>query len=165
MNKLKTLAFASLVFALICGGAGLLVTKTNASYTPTAAVAPYWVKVTKTFSDFSTAATTNSITIYTLPANSVVHSVIVNNTAGFGGGGIATYTLSTGISGSLAKYSSAASVIIGGATAFTATSATVFLENTSGTTNILATAISTVGNLNAATTGAVTFYILVSQLP
>lgn len=114
------------------------------SYVPT--THPQWIKITKTFSDFSAAALTNSITIYSLPIKGVIHSVMLNPTIAFSGGLIATYTISVGIGGTLAKYCAATNVFTG----FTLPAMSVIsgVESVSGATNILATAISTVGNLS-----------------
>lgn len=124
---------------------------------------PQWTKVTKLFSDFSTAGLTNSISIYTLPAKGIVHAVqMVINTA-FSGGIIATYTISVGISGTLAKYAVATNVFT--AAPLPVISVLPFIESASATTDIKATAISTVGNLNVAVAGSVDIYILTSTLP
>ena len=123
---------------------------------------PKWVKITKTFSDFSTAALTNSITIYSLPAKAIIHSVQLNAPTLFSGGTIAAYTISIGINGTLTKYAAATNVFTGAT--LQPPSAIVGVENMSSATNILATAISTVGNLNAATAGSVDIYLLISRL-
>lgn len=130
------------------------------SYTPNT---PQWIKITKTFSDFSTASLTNSITVYSLPAKGVIHSVQVYANTVYSGGTIATYTISVGISGSNAKYAIAANVFTGATLAPINILSAV--ESMSGATNITATAISTVGLLSAATQGSVDIYILVSTLP
>jgi hypothetical protein len=123
-----------------------------------------WIKITKTYTDFSTAGLTNTISIYTLPAKGVVHGVQLNPSVAFSGGLIATYTISVGITGNNVKYQAATNVFTGAS--FTVnTSALMFVENIGGTTTINATAISTVGNLNAATAGSVDIWLLVSTLP
>ena len=67
-----------------------------------AAVGLRWVKITKSHTDFQTAATTNTITIYTKGATEIVHGVKIKHSTIFaGGGGMATYTLTgVGLSGS-----------------------------------------------------------------
>lgn len=131
------------------------------SYTQT--ITPKWIKVTKTFTDFSTAALTNTSVVYTLPIKGVVHSVMLVPTVAFAGGLIATYTISVGISGTVAKYAVATNVFTG----FTLPAMSVIpgVESTTSTTDIIASATSTVGNLNAATTGSIDIYILTSILP
>lgn len=124
---------------------------------------PQWIKVTKTFSDFSAASVTNNITIYSLPAKGVIHNVQLVPTVAFSGGLIATYTISVGIAGTLAKYAVATNVFTG--FSLPAISVLPGIESTSGATDIKASAISTVGNLNAAVAGSVDIYLLVSTLP
>lgn len=130
------------------------------AYTPNTA---QWKKVTKVYTDFSTAGVTNNIEIYLLPAKGVIHAVLVSPTVAFAGGLIATYTISVGIAGTLAKYAPATNAFTG----FTLPVISVItgIESLSGTTSIKASAISTVGNLSAATAGSVDFYLLISLLP
>lgn len=131
------------------------------SYEPQLTV-PRWIKITKNFTDFSTAGLTNDIEIYSLPAKGVIHAVQVYAPILFSGGTIATYTLSVGVAGNLIKYQAAANVFTGaGLPAVTATTGT---ESMSGVTSIRGAAVSTVGLLNTATAGSVEFYLLVSNL-
>jgi hypothetical protein len=122
-------------------------------------------KVTKSFSDFAIAGVTNDISIFTLPANWYIHDVKIIPTTAFSGGLIATYTLSVGIAGNLAKYALASNVFTGNNTLNLIHTPLPGLESTSGDTDIRAQAISTVGNLNAAVAGAVDFYIFLSRFP
>lgn len=142
-----------------------IVNKIFNSPPPNYASVPKWIKVTKTYQDLSAAALTNNISIYTLPANGYIHDVKVVPTTAFSGGTIATYTLSVGIVGSLAKYAIATNVFTGNTTVNAVHTPLVSPESLSVTTDIRAAVISTVGNLNAATAGAVNIYILVSLLP
>lgn len=125
---------------------------------------PQWVHVGAglTNASFSLGATTNSITLFTLPAGGVVHAIKIKHSVAFGGGSLSAYTISVGISGTLAKLASAFNV-------FQAASATTFQlstaldeENESTGTAILATAVSTGGNLNTATAGNVDIWALLS---
>jgi len=127
--------------------------------------APKWLKVTKTYQDFSTAGLTNNITILTLPIKGYIHDIKIVPTTAFSGGTIATYTLSVGIAGNLTKYVPTTNVFTGNTTATDIHVPNSGIESTSGTTAIKAEAISTVGNLSAATAGSVDFYILVSIVP
>lgn len=126
---------------------------------------PYWVKITKAYTDFDTSELTNDISIYTLPINGYIHDIKIIPTTAFSGGTIDTYTISVGIVGALAKYAVATDVFTGNATLTTVHTPLIGMESTSGTTDIRAQATSTVGNLDAATAGSVTFLILVSVVP
>lgn len=126
---------------------------------------PQWIKITKSYTDFATAGVTNNITIYTLPIKGYIHDVKIVPTTAMSGGLIATYTMSVGIAGVLAKYALATDVFTGNVTTVAPHAPIAGLESTSGTTAIKAAAISTVGNLNAAVAGSVDFYLLISTLP
>ena len=122
-----------------------------------------WFKFTKTFTDFSTAALTNAVTLITVPAKTAVTGCIVKQSASFTGGIIATYTISVGISGSVVKYAAAQNVFQ--AVSDTAVGVNILggMENSS--IAIIATAVSTVGLLNAATAGSVDIWLCLAQLP
>jgi hypothetical protein len=66
--------------------------------------APSWVKYTKTFSDFSLGALTNTITLFTLPAGGIIHFNKIKHSVAFSGGSITSYVISMGIAGSETKY-------------------------------------------------------------
>ncbi len=125
---------------------------------------PRWIKIRKTFEDFAVAGFTNDIEIYTLPVRGVIHASQIVPVTDFSGGTIATYTISLGVAGDLTKASTPKNVFTG-APDTPAIGAGGGLYSISGDTTIRAAAISTVGNLDAATTGVVDIYLLVSQLP
>lgn len=121
---------------------------------------PYWRKYTKTFTDFSTAATTNSIDLFQLPAGGVILAVKLKHSAAFTGGALSAYTISVGIVGTLAKYLAAQNVFAApGATNY-GIGATIGGESHTASTAIKATATSTGGNLNLATAGSVDVWVL-----
>lgn len=123
------------------------------------------VKVTKTYADFATAGLTSTVDLIDLPARALIHAVVVNPTTVFSGGTIATYTVSVGITGSLDKYSAAKDVFTGSALVDEpAVTATNIVESLSDDTDVVATAVSTVGNLDAATQGSVDIHIYFSIL-
>lgn len=124
-----------------------------------------WTKYTKTFTDFSTAATTNSIALLTLPIKGVVEDVVIKHTTAFSGGAISAYTVSVGISGTLAKYATAFDVFQAVADTTAQISAGGFVENFGSTTSVLVTAVSTGANLNAAGAGSVDIWVKTSTLP
>lgn len=61
-------------------------------------------KFTFDFAALSAAATSKSISIFTLPGGGVIDSVKIKHSNEFTGGGVTATTLSVGISGDLAKY-------------------------------------------------------------
>lgn len=121
------------------------------------------VKVTKLYSDFATAGTTNTINLFSLPANGKVRSVHIKHSASFTGGGITAYTVSVGIVGTLAKYAAAFDVFA--APGSGQDTNTQGLESYSGATWLVATATSTTANLDQATAGSVDVWVEYSVLP
>lgn len=127
---------------------------------------PKWIKITKSFTDFSAAGLTNDIEIFSLPAGGVVHSAIMKHTTAFTGGTIATYTVSVGITGNLVKYGAVFNVkqAVGSTTFGLGTSIVPTVEDFGAVTSVRAAATSTVGLLNAASAGSMDFYLLISTL-
>ncbi len=126
-------------------------------------IVPKWIKVTKSYTDFSTGGLTNTIDVITLPAGWVIHANIIKPTQSFTGGIISAYTVSLGIEGNLVKYGAAFNVLQApGATVQQLTSS-LFVENWDAGVAIKATAISVTANLDAATQGSVDIYMLISQ--
>ncbi len=125
---------------------------------------PTWLMVgTRTYSDFATAGLTSSIALFNLAAAGIIHGVKIKHSIAFAGGAIATYTVSVGIVGTVAKYAAAYDVFqaVSG-TAFQL-STTVGSESHTAGTSIIATATSTVANLDQATAGAVDIWALLSR--
>lgn len=124
-----------------------------------------WTKYTVTFTQLSAAALTNNIELFQLSAKEMVHSVVVKASAAFVGGLIATYTVSVGPAGNLVKYAVAFNVFQVPATNLSSVNILPGVEDFSSATSIRISAISTVGNLNAATAGSVDVWVLKSTLP
>lgn len=121
---------------------------------------PQWTAYSLDYTDFSTGATSTDIELFSLPAGSAVHAVYLRTTTSFAGGAISDYDISVGITGTLAKYLAAVDVD-GGSSG----SATTFgVESFSAATSIKVAATSAGANLNAATAGACTIYVLTSSL-
>lgn len=123
---------------------------------------PVWVKFTKTYTDLSAAALTNNIEVYSLPAGTVIHAVLVKHSTLFSGAGITDYKVSVGIASDLTKFSGAFEVD-------TAVSGTNFnmaqvlaMESTTGATSIKLAATSVGANLSAASAGSVTVWFFVT---
>jgi hypothetical protein len=121
-----------------------------------------WVKASVDYTDF-TSGTTDSVSVYTLPAGYVLHGVKVKHSTAFGGGGIISYDLSVGLASDLDKYSSYFDV-------FQTVSDTTFQlsqvfdsQNHGAGTSILVTAFSFGATLNNATSGAADIWLLVSN--
>lgn len=146
----------------------ILTSTAQAAYSPPAAIlasmptVAHWIKITKAYTDFSTAGLSNTITITTLPARSVVNSTVVNPTVAFTGGLIAGYTVSVGIATTvdLMPASSIFTTVTNPIASNLASAGTI-----GSTQAVTATATSVTGLLNAATAGSVDIYLLVSTLP
>ena len=126
---------------------------------------PAWTKYTVTYAQLAAGALTNDIQLFSLPARGTVHAVVIKHSASFTGGAIATYTLSVGIAGTLAKYASAFNVFQASGNTVLQSSGGAFTENAGAATSVRVAATSTGANLNAATAGSATIWVLSSTLP
>lgn len=126
---------------------------------------PAWTKYTITYAQLSTAGLTNNIELFQLAAKEMIHSVVVKASAAFTGGLIATYTVSVGPAGNLVKYAVAFNVFQAPGNTLSSTNILPGVEDFSSATSVRIAAISTVGNLNAATAGSVDVWVLKSTLP
>jgi hypothetical protein len=122
------------------------------------------VKITKAYTDFATAGTTNTISGYILPSKTQIVSVEIRHTTAFSGGAISAYTVGVGITGALNKLALNFDV-------FQATGNEVAEAyryggslNYGATTDIKFTAISTGANLDQAVAGSVDIYLILSTL-
>jgi hypothetical protein len=132
---------------------------------PASLALPKWTKFTVAFSAFTAAATTEDIELVSLATRGAIHKVVIKHTTAFSGGTLSAYTLSVGITGTLAKYAVAFDV-------FQAVGNTVFgfnnlpdMENFGAATSIRIAATSTGDNLNNATAGSVDVWLLRTVLP
>lgn len=133
-----------------------------ASCTPVAATALVWTKYTKAYTDFSTAALSNSLTLFSLTAKSIIHAIKIKHSASFSGGAIATYTVQVGVSGD-ASLASAFNVKQATGTKVIQLSHDLYEGDETGSTTIQVTAVATGANLNAASAGSVDIWVLTSQ--
>lgn len=121
-----------------------------------------WVRFSRDFNFFATAATSNTRTLYTPADGEVVLAVRMGVDASFSGGGIATYTISIG--------QASTTDILGASDAFTPP-ANLYgaTPNVSaafvGPSVITATAISTGADLDQATAGRSQIWLLIARLP
>ncbi|TXT28100.1 MAG: hypothetical protein FD136_2034 [Chitinophagaceae bacterium] len=124
-----------------------------------------WTKVTKTFSDFAIASTTNTISSgFSLKGAGVLKGVLIKPNQSFTGGAISAYTIKAGIIGNLDKYASAFDVFQPVTSNTFQLSQNFAMEDTLIDTDIKLTAVSTGANLNAATQGTVSVYFLTSRI-
>ena len=117
-----------------------------------------WHKYTKTFSDLSAASPTNNITLFSLPAGGLIHMVKIKHSVAFSGGGLTTYTISLGITGTLDKYASAFDVFQAAAATTFQISEIVGSESHTAATDIKIAAAAS-GNLNLAAAGSVDVWV------
>jgi hypothetical protein len=124
---------------------------------------PKWFKYTVTHTALQAAATSNDIELLSLPAGGVIHAVKTKHSVAFSGGAIATYTVSVGIAGTLAKYSSAFNVFQAIGNTVFQMSSTLGSENHGAVTSIRVAAVSSGANLNASAAGSVDIWVLISK--
>jgi hypothetical protein len=71
---------------------------------------PVWIKITRTYSDFSANANSNGITLWTAPAGAIIHAVKIKHSTLFSGGTLGAYNIGVGISGTPYAFAGAADV-------------------------------------------------------
>lgn len=149
----------------VAGGAAAFASQPAGLDSQAIGAVPIWVKVGNAISHvaFQTAGLTQSITLFSLAAAGVIHAVKIKHSTAFAGGAIATYTIQVGIGGTLNKYASAFDVFQAVSNTAFQVSSTIGSESNGAATNILATATSTVANLNASTAGVVDIWALLSK--
>jgi len=125
---------------------------------------PVWRKVTKTYANFSAAAASSTITLFTLPALGVIHQVVIKHSTAFTGGALTGYTVSVGTAEKNNKYASAFDVFQTVDNAALQSAVGGFVENSGSGVLITATATATGAQLNAATQGSVDIWVLCSVL-
>lgn len=124
-----------------------------------------WNKFTVNATDFTNPVSNDSLILFTLPAKTAIHAVLIKHTTPFSGGSASEYLLSVGLDGDAEKYASAFDV-------FQTTSSTTFQssnnlapEDFSNSTFIKLFAYAQGDTLNNVTTGAAEIYVLTSSLP
>ncbi len=117
------------------------------------------VKVTKTYADFSTAAQTNTLALYTIPAGMLVQYLLTNVTTAFSGAGITTGDLFEDVGGGQQNTVDPSILAVNPAVA-----AAGYLVNFTTTTPATVTLTTTIGNLNGLTAGSADIYIILNDL-
>jgi hypothetical protein len=122
-----------------------------------------WTKVTRTEANFTAAATSESITLFTLTAGYILRGILIKHSTAFSGGSSTSATVEVGISGETTRYAPEFDV-------FQAVSDTTFgiyqnfdVVNWGTNTTVQLTLRSNV-NVSAITAGSVDVYYLVEQI-
>ena len=125
-----------------------------------------WRKFTLTYAQLAAAATTKTIDLFSLPKGHIIHAVQIKHSTAFAGGGLTTYTIQVGITGTLNKYLSAFNVfqtVADAARALQAVAlASLASESPSAAVAIKVTATGS-GNTDLATAGQVDIWVWTSD--
>ena len=126
---------------------------------------PRWRKFTYDHSDFSTGATTFSITAFSLAAGEGIDSVIVRHTTAFSGGSISAYTIQVGVSADLDNFASPFNVFQAAGGTVSSVGNFIDVPNFASTTDFVVTADSVGDDLDQASAGSVDIYVRTFLLP
>lgn len=124
-----------------------------------------WTLYNFDYTDFSTAATSTTVTVVTLAQNTHIGGVVIKHSTAFAGSGITDYKVSFGPSGDVTRYVDEFDV---DQTVATSAFQSLTLGDVPywGTTGALVIqAVSTGANLSAASGGVVDVWVLTSALP
>ncbi len=123
-----------------------------------------WKKFTVLETAFTAAATSESITLFTLAAGEIIHATKIKHSASFTGGTLSAWTMEVGISGVEDKYGSAFDTFQAAADTTFQISSVFGSENHGSGTTILLTARSTDDDVLDATAGSVDVWVLISKV-
>lgn len=125
---------------------------------------PSWSKLTESlaYSAFATAATSQNVPLATLPGGCIVHGIKIIVRNAFAGPSISTYTLSVGTAANPTQLASAFGVTSAANSTNFQLSSNFIEYDDANPTSIIAQAVCTGANLNAATSGVVDIYALLS---
>lgn len=123
---------------------------------------PRWRKFTVDESDFTAAATSEHIELFSLEAGGIIHAVKIKHSTAFSGGGAGSVTLSVGIASNTTKYASAFDVFQAVADTTLQLSDSFNTEDHGSATSIRVEAVSDV-NVGDLTAGAAEIWVQVSE--
>ena len=126
---------------------------------------PSWTKYTVAHTALQTAAASNDIQLFSLPAKGVIHEVVIKHSVAFAGSGISAYVVSVGLTTNYSKYTAGFNVLQAVGNQVAQRSMGGGLEDMGSATSVRACAVSTGGNLSASTAGSVDIWVLTSTLP
>ena len=127
---------------------------------------PGYVKIPKVFGDFSAAATTKNIEIFSLPAGFEFVKHFIKHEIPWAGTGITDCTTELGITGDLSKYMFEPFDIfqVVGDTIFNPVEVVNSHENFGSVTSIRAKVKSTGANLDQLTAGTIDYYLFIEKI-
>ena len=127
------------------------------------ATLPRWFKRVLTEADLTAAALTQTVDLLVLPANVVVHNLLLDSTVAWTGGGVTAANVQIGYSGATARYLGITDIF----TAPTRVLSTLFDrnldENVTRTVQALFTTVT--ANVVALTAGTATVWLQYSVMP
>ena len=127
---------------------------------------PIWLKARLAFGQFSVAATSFSITAFTIPPKCIVHGVFVKHSVPFTGPGVTAATVNVGNSTTANAYVSAGNVFgAASATNFALSAPLQSMLDANNPANILIALTTTGANTSALTAGNLEIGLLVSEVP
>lgn len=127
-------------------------------------VVPRWLNFPILATDFTAAAFSESITVWTMPAGTYIQTAFLFTSAAFTLAGLTGYHIEIGITGDLNRYCNLYNVRLPPAGTNFSLNAGPWLENKTIGTAIKATAISTGKHLNLVSTGTAQLHLLVSNI-
>lgn len=125
--------------------------------TPETTSFPVMRKITKTYADFAAAATSFSLTGYSLPGSRGLFAVLIKHSVAFSGGSISALVIDVGITGDETRFINGFDVMQ--AVSTTAQESVILFYYPGADTDIIIRARSTGDNLNALTAGSVDVYL------
>lgn len=149
----------------VAGNAGQVLAKNSSTDYDTTWITPNTpTKVTKAYTDFSTAALSNSIVALTIAAGSILKSITVKHSTAFAGTSITAATLSVGLTGDHSKFVSEFDVFQSVANTTFEIEQIGYIGSFGATTDIYVTLTSVGANLSALTAGSVDIYFETTAL-
>jgi len=129
------------------------------------AQASIWDQYNLAFGEFSAAALTKEVTLFSLAAKQIPEAFIIKHSTAFTGGSISAMTMEIGITGENDRFLAAFNVFqtVGG-TVFAAQASTLDIQSFTGATNIIIKATSVGANLSALSAGVVDVWVKRSTL-
>lgn len=126
---------------------------------------PTWIKVGSAlaYTSFQTAATSLSVTLFSLVAGGIISGIKIKHSTAFAGAAISAVTMEVGTVGTTDLYAPAFDVLQATGAGVFSLSGVLGSESHTAATNILVTARSTGANLSALSAGVVDIWALLSK--